>query len=1079
MIRSLLYYKRVHFAVLLAVITTTAVLTGALLVGDSVRGTLRDLVLDRLGRIEAGITAQHFFREQLADMLHGAPAILLTGTVRTDSGLRASGVQMMGVDPRFSSLFGNASSLSSLFQEKADQSFPSVVINQTLQKELSVNTGDQVILLFEKQGDVHRESFLGSREPSEMRLTLRLSVTAILSDHGPGAFTLRPNQNAPRIAYVSLLTLQNALQQKNGINAILSEKEAGAPALRKFWNPDDAGLRIRESGDILSIESKEILISDRIAQAVRKVAQHLSVSTESVFTYLANTIRVNNRTIPYSTVAALEIPGLQKDEILLNEWAAKDLQAKEGDTVEITYYIVGSGNELLTGSHSFHLKAVLPMQGLGADSTLTPDYPGMHDVEHISEWSPPFSVDFSLIRPVDEQYWEQYRAAPKAFISLETGQQLWKSRFGLLTSIRVPNRPGLKDLFSKQLPVTLSPDENGFVFLPLKRKGLNSAEGATDFSGLFVGFSFFLMFSAALLISLLFRLGVELRVGEIGLLLSTGFPVKAVQRRFLAEGMMVAIPGAILGAAAGLLYARLLLYGLSNWWSDAIGTSALSLHVTTWSLVTGLLVSTLIALFAIWRTTRVISKASPILLLAGTTILLEEHRDSPIAKRLAIVVTGISLLLVPIGFSRQGPSAAVLFFAAGGCLLTAAIAWTSVLLRRSHRKPLRLHEGGALYRMAGRNSSRNAGRSLVSIALVCCATFILVSVGSNRKSVLDFEEGTGGYPLIAQSDIPTVQDLNLPESRAQLGWTQETLPDLDILSFRVLPGEDASCLNLYRPENPSILGVPDILKRNSKFRFHNTIVKTRNPWDLLNAPGEPGVLPAIGDYNSITWILHLGLNQDLVINDEFGKPLKLRFVALLENSIFQSEILISEKNFMQHFPSATGYSYFLIRSKSGRDTQLALQLERLLEPFGFDVSSSSERIASYHAVENTYLSTFLALGGLGLILGTLGLAILLIRNTSERRGELATLQAIGYPKLRIEFLILMENVFLIGTGLLAGSLCALLAAAPQLVVDATTLPWGSLGFLAGLVLLTGTIAGALAVHSALKLPLLPALKTDL
>ncbi len=59
---SLRHYRRIHFAVALGVAVATAVLTGALLVGDSVRGSLRDLTLQRLGRIDSALVAGHMFR---------------------------------------------------------------------------------------------------------------------------------------------------------------------------------------------------------------------------------------------------------------------------------------------------------------------------------------------------------------------------------------------------------------------------------------------------------------------------------------------------------------------------------------------------------------------------------------------------------------------------------------------------------------------------------------------------------------------------------------------------------------------------------------------------------------------------------------------------------------------------------------------------------------------------------------------------------------------------------------------------------------------------------------------------------
>ena len=73
--RSLTDYWRTHLAVLFGAATTTAVLTGALIVGDSLRGSLRDLTLDRLGSVEWAIVAERPFRQSLADDLGRDPGV--------------------------------------------------------------------------------------------------------------------------------------------------------------------------------------------------------------------------------------------------------------------------------------------------------------------------------------------------------------------------------------------------------------------------------------------------------------------------------------------------------------------------------------------------------------------------------------------------------------------------------------------------------------------------------------------------------------------------------------------------------------------------------------------------------------------------------------------------------------------------------------------------------------------------------------------------------------------------------------------------------------------------------------------
>ena len=329
----------------------------------------------------------------------------------------------------------------------------------------------------------------------------------------------------------------------------------------------------------------------------------------------------------------------------------------------------------------------------------------------------------------------------------------------------------------------------------------------------------------------------------------------------------------------------------------------------------------------------------------------------------------------------------------------------------------------------------------------------------------------------------------LREGQFELGFSEsdsDTTADTQIFPFRLLPGEDASCLNLYRPQKPRILGASQDFIEQGGFQFQGTTVATENPWELLDDELEPGVIPAIGDYNSAQWILHLGLGDELSIQNESGEQLKLRLVGFLQRSIFQSELLISQANFKEHFPSQSGYAYFLIQTPSTSNPaafsesaeRIGHTLERALDDYGLDVRSTTEKLASYRAVENTYLSTFQTLGGLGLLLGTLGLGIVLLRNVIERSGELATLRAFGFRRNMLSLMLLAENGFLLLIGVLIGTVSALIAVAPHLAAPGAQVPWLSLTMTLVSVFLVGVIASAIAVYFALRRPLLPALKHD-
>ena len=134
--------------------------------------------------------------------------------------------------------------------------------------------------------------------------------------------------------------------------------------------------------------------------------------------------------------------------------------------------------------------------------------------------------------------------------------------------------------------------------------------------------------------------------------------------------------------------------------------------------------------------------------------------------------------------------------------------------------------------------------------------------------------------------------------------------------------------------------------------------------------------------------------------------------------------------------------------------------------------------ASFHRVENTYLSTFQALGGLGLLLGTFGLAAVMFRNVLERRRELALLRAVGYSRRKVSVMILAEAALLLGAGLAVGAGCARARRRARVAQS------GRHPARAGLLLLLGVVCGEarrrryVAARAALSGRLLEALKTE-
>ncbi len=1040
-LNNLKWYWRSNLAVLGGVAIAVAVLAGALAAGSSVKDSLRSMILSRLGRTDYAVTSTTLFREQLAAETGGVPVLIFEGLLTQQrSGKRASKVDIYGVDDRFWKLHQYAGAAPKLRE---------IYLSAALQSELESGNGESVLLRVEKPSAIPKESLHGKKEDSgvTMRFITRAANTV--------EFSMRPQQGAVRAAFVPLSRVQRELEQEGKANAILYAGADPTQKLNEKFKLEDVDLRVRKVGDALQLESAAGYIFDATAKKANELAAQMKLSTQPLVTYLSNSMRVGAKQVPYSLITAIDLPefaGAQDSPILLNDWAARDLGAKKGDALHLEYYIWKQEGRLETASSDFTVAGVTPLKGGAGDRDMAPDYPGITETDSLHDWDPPFPMDLKLIRPIDEDYWKQYRTLPKAFIPLKKGQELWQTRFGSITSIRL--RGDLEQPFAKTLRDAIPP---GFTVTAVRTKGLQASGGSTDFGEYFTYFSFFLVVSALLLSSLFFRLGILSRSREIGLLRALGFDERKIRNLFFMEGLYVSAAGSVIGMIGAVGYAALIMYGLRTWWVDAVGTTELKLHVSAEALIGGGLGGIVAALIAIALSLRGLRKISPRGMIAGAS----SQRQA--AGRLVAITAGVSAIAA-VGLLFAAPGAGG-FFGAGSLGLVALLCYARIRLGAAKRATITSQGLRGVMRLGLRSASERPGRSVLSIALIASACFLLVSLNAFRHAPgdnkLDPKSGNGGYPMLAESMMPLYNDIG-----SQSGATAYNLATpVKAVSFRLKPGDDTSCLNLYQPAKPKVLGAPESFLKQGRFAFAETLKPADNPWMLLAEAGG-GAIPAAADANSMEYVLHKKLGEEIVVDG-----VRLKLVAALSNSIFQSELIISDANFIRAFPEQQGFRFFLLEDAPKN-------LEESLADFGFDVTSTGDRLAQFHRVENTYLATFESLGAMGLLLGVAGLAAVLLRNALERRRELALLRATGYSKQALGWMILSENLLLLVTGAGFGAVCALVAVTPALQSRGSQFGFGSaLVILLG-VIVVGTVASLAATRVALQSPLLEALRSE-
>jgi ABC-type antimicrobial peptide transport system permease subunit len=188
-------------------------------------------------------------------------------------------------------------------------------------------------------------------------------------------------------------------------------------------------------------------------------------------------------------------------------------------------------------------------------------------------------------------------------------------------------------------------------------------------------------------------------------------------------------------------------------------------------------------------------------------------------------------------------------------------------------------------------------------------------------------------------------------------------------------------------------------------------------------------------------------------------------VGLLEPGILQGAVVASEEDFLAIHPGSSGSRLLLADVPSdGPSVEAAtMGLQRALTDYGATVRTASARLAALGAVQNTYLAGFQALGALGLVLGTAGVAAVQVRALLERSREFGLLSAIGFTGPRLTGLVATETVAMVAAGLMIGIIAALIAVWPQLCDGRASPPLLWAAATSAVTLLSAWMVGRLVV----------------
>lgn len=1069
----------------MTVMVCTAVLTGALLVGDSVRAGLRRTTALRLGRIQYSLLAsEHPFEEGLARRIgfrteYDTAAVLMTDGMleRPDGTLRVNRVRVIGVDKAFFEL----STEPHLFDVDSLGGTGGAAANESLWQRLGGRAGDYVLRVDDPSA-LSRDLIFSSEAQSQ--ITLRIRVERGVADESLGQFGLAADQQSPLNLFVPRTWLAEKLEVEGKSNLILAAGAKGCPssvnqmnrALAGVAELEDFGLRLIERPEtgVIELQTERLFIPDAAGAAARACG----VKPVGIFTYFVNSLVNGQRATPYSMVAAIGgeelFDAMGDDEIILNEWLADDLQAEPGDALCVAYFAISPTNTLIEQSRTFRVRQIVPMLGFASDASLMPAFPGLADAENCANWDPAIPIDLSRIREKDEAYWERYRGTPKAFVSLEAGQKLWENRFGNLTAVRWPMGDNTVESLRKQLMEKLEPEAFGLFFEDIGLQGQRAGTGSTDFGGLFAGLSMFLIAACAIILGLIFGFTVEQRSGQAGILLATGWGKGKIYRLLLCEGAILAAVGSVVGAGLGIVYTLAMMHALRTVWQDAVAGAALQFYWNPMTTAVGGGAGFLICVIAMGLGLVLRLKKTPIELMSNTPNA-SVGRFSRIGRIIRLSLLGVCGALFAASFYLHGAmlSDAGFFFLNGSILLAVFVLAAMEMMyatSRLRRMP------SSLMGLVVKTIIRRPGRSAAVFLTVACGVFMTLGVGLNRKSPSRHRErdsGTGGFALWVETALPLSKRPDAAFAK-EIGFDESAA----FVALRQRRGDDASCLNLNRAQTPTLLGVrPEDFAQREAFSFREAEPSEGSAWTLLSKTIDDTTIPAIGDYATVYWGLGLQVGDTLAMQDGRGLTLNLRIVGILKESVFQGRLIIHERDFIERFASAGGYNVLLADANNERLEALATALSRKLGDYGAEVMTTEVILREFMRVENTYLTIFLALGGLGLVLGSTGAGLTLLFNVLDRRGELAMMQAMGFSKRLLHRLLMAEHIGLFAAGVLAGGCSAIVAVLPN-VLDA-----GSGALVTGLILpavifVSGTVWVVLAGRAAMKRDLLESLRNE-
>ncbi|TLX76443.1 FtsX-like permease family protein [Labilibacter sediminis] len=984
--KNIRFFARYFILVGLAVLISVAVIAGSLIIGDSVRSSLINQVSERLGDTETVIFAHNSYLEETfakdAVFKSSAKGILLSNGFIARKGTLIP-VMVWGVDD--------------LNLEKGQ-----AMINPTLASELRLNENESLVLRLPAPGLVPS----GSLFVTETYTTsLRLEYEGILETEAGGNISLLNEQRLPLNIFVNRHELSETMEVPGKINLIMSDRIIGTDEINSAWHHEVSGLSVQARKGYSELSSDRVFLQYEVLEALGLTNSEMN----RMYSYLGNSIRLESESIPYSFITAMdEYQGqtLLSDEVILADYSAKRLNADVGDEVWISFFTSQDFKTLVTDSLQLKIKQIVPLSELVKDNTLSAHFPGISDVESCTAWDSDLPIDMDLITEEDEKYWELYHSTPKAILPYEAVEDLWGHTYGYATGVRIPGeKPDLSALNAAMF---------GVQVVHPRESGIYAAKNGVDFAGLFLALGFFIIMGAILLMIVPLSEMIHKRKSELELLKALGYTIKRIRYLLWMESAPVVVFSSIAGVLTGLLYTALIIFLLNTFWSGATHTSSLSVYSNVFTLGMAFVVGIVLSLIVLRR---VISRH-----LKDKVSSVKSEASSLLMKKTLLFVA-LTLTLTIAVYNLFFISSVALFAITGVMLMLTFALWGEYHISK---------RGGATTKdfkqekLTWRTLLANKKQAVLSYLSLATGVFIVFSVGLNRQDFNNpskLSQTTGGYDLWCDSSIPVYHNMNTAEGKKKLNLSGLS-GNPDVLQCLRYKADEASCLNLNKVSTPTVLGVDMHQLFESELGIVNNMYETDKDGLLKRLlQAKDNVYPVLVDATVLQWSLVKSLGDTIYYTGNNGQEVAVQLVCTLPNTIFQGHVLMDKELFSQIWPDITGSEIFLLDTEPDAINQTKTMLSQAMYEYGVRVSTTSERLAQFNTVTDTYLTIFMTLGGIGLLIGIMGFVIVIRKNLNVRQYEIEMYARLGFSKQKTEAILYRENIpvplYAIVTGLIS------------------------------------------------------------